>query len=113
MTFGERIRQLRRERGLTQRQLAVKVGVDFTYLSKIENNRLSYTPSLRTIRELAACLQADELELLELAKKVPPSLERFTKSRAGREFLRRATEVVRRPEEWKDLLRYLEEKGKG
>ena len=33
-TFGQRIRRLRRSRGLTQRQLAEQLGIDFTYLSK-------------------------------------------------------------------------------
>ena len=101
------------ERRLTQRQLAAKAGVDFTYLSKIENDRLPYTPSIKTIQELAHVLRADELELLKLARKVPPSIERLAKSHAAREFFRRATEVVRRPEDWKDLLRYLEQKDKG
>ena len=34
--FGERLRELRKERGLTQRALAQTIGLDFTYLSKIE-----------------------------------------------------------------------------
>ena len=34
--FGARLRELRKQLGLTQRELANIVNVDFTYLSKIE-----------------------------------------------------------------------------
>src|SRR5262249_49697047 len=42
MTFGERLRQLRTEKGLTLRQMALKVGVGFTYLSRVETGRMTY-----------------------------------------------------------------------
>jgi transcriptional regulator with XRE-family HTH domain len=41
MTFGERLRQLRRERQMNQRALAERAGIDFTYLSKLENGRMA------------------------------------------------------------------------
>jgi len=39
MKFGERLRELRKEQKISQRELATRVGVDFTYLSKIENGQ--------------------------------------------------------------------------
>ena len=39
MNFGEKIRELRKAKNLTLRELAVKVKVNFTYLSKIENQK--------------------------------------------------------------------------
>jgi transcriptional regulator with XRE-family HTH domain len=74
MTFGERLRQLRRAQGLDQRRLAARVGIDFTYLSKIENGRM-LPPSAETIVKLAQALQADADELLLLANKVPEDLK--------------------------------------
>ena len=74
-TFGKRIQTLRRERGLTQRQVAADLGIDFTYLSKLENDR-GEPPGEETIRRLAATLDADEEELLALAGKVPSELRR-------------------------------------
>jgi len=73
MTFGERVRQLRKGKGLTLRQLAPKVGVGFTYLSRIENGRLNYGdyPSEALIHKLAEALDGDEDELLILAEKIP------------------------------------------
>jgi ribosome-binding protein aMBF1 (putative translation factor) len=40
MKFGQRIRQLRQSKGWTLRDLAAKVEVGFTYLSKVENEKL-------------------------------------------------------------------------
>ncbi len=42
MTFGERIRELRKAKDLRQRDLAKKVQVNFTYISKIENQKLDF-----------------------------------------------------------------------
>jgi len=36
MTFGERIRELRKAKNLTLRDVANRVKVNFTYISKIE-----------------------------------------------------------------------------
>ncbi len=71
--FGERIRTLRVARGYSLRQLAPLVGVGFSYLSKIENNKLDFdgTASEALIRRLAEVLEADEEELLLLANHVP------------------------------------------
>jgi transcriptional regulator with XRE-family HTH domain len=108
MTFGERIRELRHAHGLTQRQLAEKAGVDFTYLSKIENDRLEHAPSIKTIQDLARALNVDELELMALANKVPPMLEAIARNRDAARFFRVATETVKTSKGWRDLLEYLE-----
>jgi HTH-type transcriptional regulator, competence development regulator len=73
MTFGERLRQLRRERQMNQRTLAARAGIDFTYLSKIENERMD-PPAADTIVKLAQALGANPDELLLLAHKVPQDL---------------------------------------
>ena len=76
MNFGSRIRELRISKNLTLRQLAEKVEVTFTYLSKIENQRLSFGefPGDDLIVRLANALQADADELLLLAEKIPDSI---------------------------------------
>jgi HTH-type transcriptional regulator, competence development regulator len=74
MDFGQRIRELRRERNLSQRDLAAKIGIDFTYLSKIEVGRME-PPSEPVIRRMAQELGADEDELINLAGKVPKELK--------------------------------------
>lgn len=39
MNFGDRLRQLRKDKGLTQPELATAMGIEQSYLSKLENNR--------------------------------------------------------------------------
>lgn len=112
MKFGERLRELRKERGLTLRALAESVGVDFSYLSKIENGKAGYLPGADTIRALADALEADALELLELADKVPPEMERFAGNARARRFLQRAQEIAS-PDDWDALLNVLEERQRG
>jgi transcriptional regulator with XRE-family HTH domain len=76
MRFGERLRELRKAKNLSQRTLGEKIGIDFTYLSKIESERLDFAqyPSEALIRKLAEALDADVDELLLLAKKIPPDI---------------------------------------
>jgi HTH-type transcriptional regulator, competence development regulator len=76
MEFSERIRELRKAKNLSLRALAEAVGVSFTYISKIENEKLDFGdyPSEDLIQKLAAALGADEDELLLLARKVPPEI---------------------------------------
>ena len=54
MTLGERIKRLRAERALQQRQLAEKAGLTPSMVSQIESGRLS--PSLHTLGRIAAAL---------------------------------------------------------
>lgn len=78
MKFGDRLRQIRHARGVSQRTLAAKVGLNFTYLSKIENDRLDFSqfPSETTICKLAHALETDQEELLLLAEKIPESIRK-------------------------------------
>ena len=73
VSFGDRLRELRKARELTQKDLALKVGIDFTYLSKIETGGAP-PPAEDTIRKLAEELKADADELIRLAGKVPKDL---------------------------------------
>jgi transcriptional regulator with XRE-family HTH domain len=74
MRFGERLQQLRKAKGYTLRDLAVRVGVDHTYISKAENSKLAFAdyPGEALILKMAKALDADADELLLLAQKIPP-----------------------------------------
>jgi len=108
LTFGARLKELRKERGLTQRQLSERAGVDFTYLSKIENDRVSYSPSIKTLQALARALDIDELTLMDWANKVPPVLESFAGNAEAMRFLRRAADTARSSADWQRLMRLLD-----
>jgi len=77
MRFGEKIRELRKAKLLGQRALAEMVGVSFTYISKVENEKLDFGdyPSEDLIRKLAQAFDHDADELLILAKKIPEEIK--------------------------------------
>src|SRR5437588_11853728 len=78
MRFGQKIRELRQAKSRSQRGLAGAVGTSFTYISKIENEKLDFGdyPSGEMIRKLAKALDADEDELMLLAKKIPEAIKK-------------------------------------
>lgn len=68
--FGERLRELRAERGMTQRQMAAAIGVSPAYLSALEHGRRG-TPRWILVQGIIACLniiwdEADELQRLAM-----------------------------------------------
>lgn len=113
MEFSERLRSLRKEARLSQRELAEAIGVDFTYLSKIENRRVK-PPSEAVLKkisaELARALIRDETELADelitMAGKVPSDLaETLSKNPDAVRFLRSIGDDVTSPDEWRRLMR--------
>ncbi|MDD4787780.1 MAG: helix-turn-helix transcriptional regulator [Pirellulales bacterium] len=76
MKFGDRIRDLRKSKNLSQRALGDIVGVTFTYISKIESEKRDFGdyPSEDLIRRLAEALDTDVDELFLLAKKIPQQI---------------------------------------
>lgn len=78
-TFGQVIRQARKDKGYTQRQVAKMLKIDFTYLSKLENDRADYPAKEDVIRSLAQKLDRNEEELIFLAGRTPASYEEFIK----------------------------------
>ncbi len=77
--FGQIIRQARKDKGYSQRDLAKLVKLDFTYLSKLENNRADYSPKEEVIRALATHLDLNAEELIYLAGRVPHGEKDFLK----------------------------------
>lgn len=69
-TFGKQLREARRNKGFSQRDLAGLVDVDYTYLSKLENDRADYPPKDDVIRALAHHLELDAEELSYLAGRI-------------------------------------------
>ena len=61
--FGKRLREIRKNKGISQEKLSKRAGFDRTYVGKIERGERS--PSLETIEKLADAL---EVEILELFK---------------------------------------------
>ena len=60
--MAKAIRSLRQRGGLSQRQLALRMGVPRTYVSKIENEKA--TPTLSSLARLASALEVSVPDLL-------------------------------------------------
>lgn len=75
MPFGQHLRELRKAKSISQRDLAAQVGIDFTYISKIETGSLEFLPSETIILQIAQALEVDGNELVCLAGKMPPRLK--------------------------------------
>jgi len=69
-TFGQVIRKARREEEYSQRELAKLIGVDYTYLSKLENDHAGYPPSQQVIESLAT-----HLKLNAQSSKIPTNAD--------------------------------------
>jgi len=77
-SFGEFLRGLRKQKKKTQRRLADEVGINYTYLSKVENESPGFsTVSEGTLRRLAKALDADPDEMITRAGKVPEDVQRI------------------------------------
>lgn len=77
--FGQIIRDARKAKGYSQRELAALVKLDFTYLSKLENDRADYAPKEDVIRNLAMQLDLNPDELIFLAGRIPEHDEQLLK----------------------------------
>ena len=60
--FGERVRELREKRGMTQEKLAQAADLTTSFVSTVERGQKA--PSLNTILKLARALKVDAGELL-------------------------------------------------
>jgi transcriptional regulator with XRE-family HTH domain len=58
--FGKRLRKLRRNKDITQEQLAEMIGVSVDFVSKME--RGLNAPSFETMQKIAAILEVDASE---------------------------------------------------
>ncbi|MGC9953682.1 MAG: helix-turn-helix transcriptional regulator [Rhizomicrobium sp.] len=61
--FAQNLRYWRKERGLSQEQLALRAGIDRTYISALE--RELYSVSIDTLGKLAKVLNIEPAKLLE------------------------------------------------
>lgn len=108
-TFGRTLRDLRRASGLSQRRLAERVGVDFSYISKLENDRLP-PPASETISKIAEALGIAHTDLHAAARKLP---ETFSKDAVGQpaaqRFLELAASMRLSGQEWEALFGRLQQ----
>ncbi len=77
-SFGEYLRGKRKKKGLSQRDLASQVGIDFSYVSKVENDVPGFeSPSEAALSKLADALEVDADEMITRAGKIPSDVRRI------------------------------------
>ena len=70
--FGSALKELRSVNGLSIKQISSKLDVNYSYISKLENNKSN--PSEGFIAKLAELFECDKEELMLKAGKIPPDL---------------------------------------
>jgi transcriptional regulator with XRE-family HTH domain len=68
MTFGQRLRQIRENKGITQKELAEKLNVTFQTISKWENSVTE--PDISTIKEIAKLLNCSIEQLFNDSEEI-------------------------------------------
>ena len=108
LLLGKLIRNLRKQKGLSLRQLAEKVSVSFVNIAHIENGRIA--TSEEVIKELAKALDYDVDKLLAAADSVNEDIKNIIKKlpTAVPEFLRTAKNLTEK--EWIDLTEQIKNK---
>jgi len=103
ITYGKLLKELRRQKGVAQRDLAASVGVDFSYISKIENDRLQ-PPSADTTIKICESLGVPSEVLLSLSGKVSTQIkDTITSSQSAIKFLNAVRDMQLTDDEWDKL----------
>ena len=102
-TFGQYLRGKRREAGINQRELASRISVDFSYISKLENDRMP-PPSAKTVVAIAEALSASRDEFLARVGKIPSDIEEAIGGSPGAQgFLQDAQLMALSDHEWMEI----------
>lgn len=101
-TFGSILKASRRSKNISQRELADAVGCDFTYISKIENDRLP-SPATEIIKKISEVLQLPSEILLAHSGKVTSEMKDVMSNPEAIKFMQEVHQMNLSEEEWKSL----------
>jgi transcriptional regulator with XRE-family HTH domain len=87
---GDRIRELRKQRGLSQEGLGDKAGLHYTYIGAVERGEKNC--SIETVEKIAKALK---IEIGELFPKVPERTAKDMKALAGKHMDKLSSEILR------------------
>src|SRR6185436_19799381 len=103
MSFGAKLKRLRRDAGVTQRALAERTGLDFSYISKLENDR-NPPPAADTIVRICEALKIPAERLLALKGKLPSEIQdNVAGNVAAQQFLRITHKLGLTDRDWNHL----------
>jgi transcriptional regulator with XRE-family HTH domain len=103
-TFGQTLKAIRREKGVSQRELADKVGIDFSYVSKVENDRMA-PPAADTIQKICEVLKISTELLLSKSGKITGEIsDAISSSQSAIKFMNEVTNMRLTDHEWDRLI---------
>jgi transcriptional regulator with XRE-family HTH domain len=74
-SLGQLILHARKQKKLSQRELAELLQCDSTYISKIERGTCDYPPKDRLLQDLITILELDEMDAFQASGKFHPTVE--------------------------------------
>lgn len=86
MSFGKTLQRIRRDKGMTQREVAHIIEMDYSYFSRLENDRFDSKPTRETIDKIAEglkCTEDERGELLAAAGRIDEELEKAAHIASG------------------------------
>ncbi|MEW6732140.1 MAG: helix-turn-helix transcriptional regulator [Acidobacteriota bacterium] len=92
MSFGKTLQRIRRSKGKTQREIANKIEMDYSYFSRLENDRFESKPTRETIDKITEaldCTEEERGELLAAAGRIDEDIENAAKIASERPELKR------------------------
>jgi transcriptional regulator with XRE-family HTH domain len=89
MTFGKILKKLRTQKGVSIKKLAPELGVNYTYISKLENSKVN--PSEKMVEKLSRYFNYNNDELLIATGKIPEDIAEILKNnpKEALDYLRR------------------------
>lgn len=104
--FGKILKAFRTKKEISQRKLAELVGIDFTYISKIESGTMD-PPAEDKIVKMAEILGEDPDAMLIAAKKIPSQFQKtITENKDMAMFLRKANNLSQ--SQWENIRRIVD-----
>src|SRR6266481_6307212 len=82
MSFGKTLERIRREKGVTQREVAQEIKMDYSYFSRLENDKFDSQPTRETIEKIAdalKCSKEQRGELLNEAGRIHEDMEKVAR----------------------------------
>lgn len=98
MSIGKNIKAFRKQKKLTQEELALKSKISRSYLADVERDR--YNPSLDTLKAIANALDVDASVLLG-EKREDENIEHKVKKTLGKDIL--DTDLNKLMDAWEEL----------
>ncbi|MGA2315264.1 MAG: helix-turn-helix transcriptional regulator [Thermodesulfobacteriota bacterium] len=89
MTFGKLLKDLRTKKGKSIKTLGQELGLNYTYISKLENSKVN--PSIKSVEKFSRYFKYNSEELLVSAGKIPRDIEEILKDhpKEAIDYLRR------------------------